>query len=145
MVLIQKWPFFQLSFLGNTGKENVFYDILEQNNAFLGCKNKRFRKSKSWHFFKGFRSKNRHLSNILFWAIYARKMSFTIFYNEKAPFKAIKTRRSKNRKTEIYPKGVKPWFLCKNDHIFNFFFFRQNRRGKYLLRYSKRKKCLSRL
>ena len=50
-------------------------------------------------------------------------MSFTIFYNEKAPFKAIKTRRSKNRKTDIYPKGVKPWFLCKNDHIFNLFFF----------------------
>ena len=45
-------------------------------------------------------------------------MSFTIFYNEKAPFKAIKRRRSKNRKTDIYPK----WFLCKNDHIFNFFF-----------------------
>ena len=49
-------------------------------------------------------------------------MSFTIFYNEKAPFKAIKTRRSKNRKTDIYPKGVKPWFLCKNEHIFKFFF-----------------------
>ena len=30
MVLDQKWPFFQLFFLENIGKENVFYDILEQ-------------------------------------------------------------------------------------------------------------------
>ena len=35
MVLVQKWPFFQLFFLGNVGKENVFYDILERKNAFL--------------------------------------------------------------------------------------------------------------
>ena len=35
LVLVQKWPFFQLSFLGNIDQENVFYDILEQKNAFL--------------------------------------------------------------------------------------------------------------
>ena len=29
MVLVQKWPFFQLFFLGNVGQENVFDDILE--------------------------------------------------------------------------------------------------------------------
>ena len=31
MVLVQKWPFFQVFFLVNIGQENVFYDILEQN------------------------------------------------------------------------------------------------------------------
>ena len=36
MVLVLKWPFFQLFFLGNIGKENVFYDILERKNAILG-------------------------------------------------------------------------------------------------------------
>ena len=30
MVLVQKLQFFQLFFLANIGKENVFYDILEQ-------------------------------------------------------------------------------------------------------------------
>ena len=40
MVLVQKWPFFQLFFLGNIGQENVFYDILERKNAFLGYKKK---------------------------------------------------------------------------------------------------------
>ena len=32
---------------------NVFYDILERKNAFLGYKNKKFKKSKNWHFPKG--------------------------------------------------------------------------------------------
>ena len=53
MVLVQKWPFFQLFFLGNIGREHVFYDILERKNAFLGLKNKKFKKSKNWHFFNG--------------------------------------------------------------------------------------------
>ena len=47
MVLVQKWPFFQLFILGNVGKENVFYDTLERKNAFLGYKNKKFKKSKN--------------------------------------------------------------------------------------------------
>ena len=47
MVLVQKWPFFQLVFLDNIGKENVFYDILERRNVILGYKNKKFKKSKN--------------------------------------------------------------------------------------------------
>ena len=46
MVLVQKLPFFQLFFLGYKRKENVFYDILEQKNAFPSYKNKNFKKSK---------------------------------------------------------------------------------------------------
>ena len=53
MVLVQKWPFFQLFFLGNIDQENVFYDILERKNAFLSYKKKKFKKSKNWHFSKG--------------------------------------------------------------------------------------------
>ena len=53
MVLVQNWPFFHLSFLGNIGQENEFYDILEPKNPFLGYKNKKFKKSKNSHFFKG--------------------------------------------------------------------------------------------
>ena len=38
--------------IGNKGKENVFYDILGRKNAFLSYKNKKFKKSKNWHFSK---------------------------------------------------------------------------------------------
>ena len=37
-----------------------------------------------------------------FKAVQARKMTFTIFYNEKSPFQAIKTRSSKSPKIEIF-------------------------------------------
>ena len=47
MVLVQKWPFLQLFLLGKIGQENVFYDILEQKNAFQGYKNKKFKKPKN--------------------------------------------------------------------------------------------------
>ena len=50
MVFVQKCPFFKLFFLGNIGQENVFYDILERKNAFLGYKKKKFKKSKNWQF-----------------------------------------------------------------------------------------------
>ena len=53
MVLVKKWPFFHVFFLGNRGQENVFYDILERKNAFLGYKNKKFKSRKIEIFQKG--------------------------------------------------------------------------------------------
>ena len=109
MVLVQKCPFFNLFFfLGNIGQENVYYDILERKNAFLGYNNKNFKRSTNCHFSKGvnpwFWSKNGIFSNFFFKAIWAREMSFTIFYDEITLFQAIKTRSSKTRKTDIFPK-----------------------------------------
>ena len=42
-----KMAIFSIFFLGNIGQENVFYDILERKNAFLGYKNNKFKKSKN--------------------------------------------------------------------------------------------------
>ena len=65
-----KMAIFPTFFLGNIGQENVFYDILERKNAFLGYKNKKFKKSKNWNISKGvnpwFWSKNSHFSNFYF-------------------------------------------------------------------------------
>ena len=83
MVLVQKWPFFQLFFLGNIGQENVFDDTLVPKNAFLGYKNKKLTKSKNCHFSKRvnpwFWSKNSEFCNFFLKVIYARKTSVTIF------------------------------------------------------------------
>ena len=51
MVLLQKWPFFQLFFLANLGQENVFYDILKRKNAFLRYKKKEVQKVEKLTFF----------------------------------------------------------------------------------------------
>ena len=52
------------------GQENVFYDIPEGKNAFLGYKNTKLKKSKNWHFCKGvnpwFWSKKGHFSKFFF-------------------------------------------------------------------------------
>ena len=70
MVSVQNWPFFRLFILGNIGQENVFYDVLEGKNAFLGYKSKKFKKSKNCDFLKGVRpwfwSKNGLFSIFLF-------------------------------------------------------------------------------
>ena len=47
MVLVQKWRFLHFLFLGIIGQENVCYDIRERENAFLGYKNKKFKKWKN--------------------------------------------------------------------------------------------------
>ena len=97
MVFVQNWPFFQLFLLGNIEQENVFYDILERKNAFLGYKNKKFKKSKNCHFSKGvnpwFLSKKWpffqlfFLGNIeqgnVFYDILERKNAFLGYKNEK--------------------------------------------------------------
>ena len=70
MVFVKKWQFIQLFFLGNLGRANVFYDILDRKNAFLAYKNKKLKKLKNWHFSKGvnpcFWSKNGHFSKFFF-------------------------------------------------------------------------------
>ena len=97
MVLVQKWPFFQLFFLGNIQQEIVFYDILERKNAFLFYKNKKFKESKNWHFAKGgggvypcvypwFWYKNGHFSNFYFLGnIEQENVSYDIL-ERKEPF-----------------------------------------------------------
>ena len=119
--------FSNLFFKENIGQKNVFYGILERKNALLGYKNKKFKKSKNSHFSKGvnpwFWSKNGHFSNFFFQAIQARKISLTIFQNEKTPFQAIKTRCSKSRKIEVIPKRLTHGF-SPNLAIFPISFFR---------------------
>ena len=52
MLMVQKWPFSKLYFLGNIGHENVCYDTLERKNVFLAYSNKKFQKSKKLRFFQ---------------------------------------------------------------------------------------------
>ena len=148
MVLVQKRPFFQISFLGSKDQQNVFQEILERKNAFVGYKNKKLKKSKIDIILKGlthgFGPKKVIFPIFFSQAIQTSKMSFTIFQNEKMPFQPIKTRSSKSRKIDIFPKGLTHGFGAKMA-IFPTFFFRQYRAGKCLLPYSRTKKCLSSL
>ena len=135
MVLVQKWPFFQFFFLGNIGKENVFYDIQEPKNAFLGYKNNKSKKSKNWHFSKGvnpwFWSKNGLFFNFFFVSNILQENVFYHILERKNVFLSYKNKKSKK------PKNSN-WFWSKNDDFSNFF-FKQYRRWKCLLWYSRTK------
>ena len=96
MVLVQKWPFFQLIFWGNLDQENFFCDILERKNTFLRYKNKKCKEPKNWLFPNGLTHG------------FGPKMAIfpTLFFKE-------------------FRKGkVNRWFWPKNGHFSNFFFLR---------------------
>ena len=126
MVLIQKWPFFQFSFLGDIGKENVFYDILEPKNAFLGYKNKKFKKSKNWNFSKGdnpwFLVQKCPLFRHFFLGAIGQENVFYDILQWKSVFLGYKNKKFKTSKNWHLSKRDNPWFSSKNGHFSNFFF-----------------------
>ena len=112
-------------------------------NASLGYKKKVEEVRKLTFFQKGSPTllvQKQPFFQLFFPAIQAKKMSFTIFQNEKTPSQAIKTRSSKSRKLEIFPKRLTHGFVPKIA-IFPSLFFRQYGLGKYLLRHSRTKKA----
>ena len=74
---------FPSSFGENIGQDNVFYDILERENGFVGYKNKKFKNSKNWYFSKKvsplFRSKMGLFSIFSFLCNKGKENVFTIF------------------------------------------------------------------
>ena len=137
MVLVPKWLFFQLSLLGNIEQENVFYDILERKNAFLGYKNKKFKQSKVWHFPK-----------MAIFPTFLFGKQENVFYDileRKNAFLGYKNKKFKTLKNWHLAKGVNPWFWSKNGRFSNFYFLASIEQKKCLLRYFRTKKRLSRL
>ena len=126
MVLVQKWPFSNFFFLSNIGQENVFYDILEGKIAFLGYKNKSFKKSKNWHFSKGvnpwFWSKNGHFSNFCFSGNIGQENVFYDILERNNAFLGDKNKKFTQSKIWHFSKGVNAWFWSKNGYSSNFFF-----------------------
>ena len=126
MVLVRKWPFLQLFFLGNIREENVFYVMLEQKSVFLGHKNKKFKKSKNWQFSKrltyGFGPKMAIFPLFFFLTNIGQENVFYVILEWKNAFLAIKTRSSKSRKIDIFPNGLTHGLGTKMA-IFPTFFF----------------------
>ena len=126
MFLVQKWPFLKTSFfLGNIGQGNVFCDILELKNTFIDYKNKKFKKSKNWHFSKGvnpwFWSKNGHFSNFFFLGNIGQENVFYDILERKNAFLGYKNKKFKKSNNCHFSQGVNPWFWSKSGHFSNVF------------------------
>ena len=113
-----KMALFPTFFLGNIGQENVFLRYSTSKKTPLQPIKTRSSKTQKIDIFpkgltNGFGPKMDNFPTFFFQAIEASKMSFTIFWNEQRPFKPIKTRSSKSRKIEIFPKGITHGFRRK--------------------------------
>ena len=116
MVLIHKWDLFHVFIFGKIGKKKVFDDILERKMAFIAYKNKEKK-----GFVHGFGQKMGFFPRFHRWQ--------NRHWNKKTPFKAIKTKSSNSRKTDISQKGLTDGFGPEMA-IFEPFLFRQYRPGK---------------
>ena len=92
----------------------MFYDILERKNAFLGYKNKKFKKSKNCYFCKEvnpwFWSKNVHISKLFFLRNRGKENVFYGIPKRKNAFLGYKKKKIKKSKNWPFSKGVNPWF-----------------------------------
>ena len=151
------FPFFFI--LRLVGRENVFYslgkcvyDILQPKKPFLGYKNKKFKKSKTWDFSKGvspwFWVKNWSFFHFIFSGLVGQ---------EKCLLRNSKTRKTLFRLLKEKLTIWENWNFSEN-HGFRQklaifpFFFRTCRQGKCLLyprkmclRYSRTTKSFSKL
>ena len=111
-------------FLGNIDQENVFDNILERKNTFLGYNNMKSKKSENWHFSKGdnlwFWSKNGNFCNFFF-RQYSQRKCFSWYSRTKNSSVDYKNMKSKQSKFSHFSKGVNPWFRSKNGHFSTFF------------------------
>ena len=106
--------FFKLFFLRQYRPWNVFYDILQRKNSFLGYKNKKF-KSRKIHIFtkvfnNGFCPKITIIPTPFFLPIYSRKNFFDDILAQKIAFLGYKNKKFKKSKNWHFSKGVNPSF-----------------------------------
>ena len=124
-MLVQKWPLFELFFLGNIGQENVFYHILERENVFLGYKNKKLKKPKIDIFPQGlthgFGPKMAFFPPFFF-SQYRPGKCVLWYSRTKKHFSRLQEQKFKKSKNWNFSRGVNPWFWSKNGHFSNFFF-----------------------
>ena len=102
-----------------------FTNILERKKVFLSYKNKKFKKSKNWHFSKGvnpwFWSKNGP-TYFVFLANIGQENVFYDIPERKNAFLSYKNNKFKKSKNWHFSKGINPWFWPKNGHFSNFVF-----------------------
>ena len=143
MVFVQKRPFFELFFFQAIQARKMSFMIFQNEKTPFQAIKTRSPKSRKIDIFPkglthGFGQKMAIFPTFIFQEICARKMSFTKFQNEKTPFQAIKTRSSKSRKIDIFPKGLAHGFGLRIA-VFRTFFFRQYRPGNFFYDFLERK------
>ena len=122
MVLVQKWPFFRHFFFQAIQVSKMSFTIFQNEKTPFQAIKTRSSKLRKIDIFPnelthGFGPKLAILAAFFFRQYRPEKCLLTIFYNEKPPFQAIKTRSSK------HISWVNPWFWSKKWPFFQPFCF----------------------
>ena len=124
LVLVEKWRFFHLFFLGNIGQENAFYDILERKNTCLGYKNKKLKVEKLTSFQRG-----EHLVLVEKWRFFhlfflgniGQENAFYDILERKYTCLGYKNKKLKVKKLTSFPRG-EHLVLVQKWPVFQLFF-----------------------
>ena len=114
----QKWPFFPNFFLQPIYAWKMSFTIFQNKKTPLQAIKTKSSKTTNIDIFPNgltncFAPKMAIFPTFFIYAIQARKMSFTIFYNKRMRFQAKTTRSSKSRNIGIFPKGLTHGFGSK--------------------------------
>ena len=155
MVLVKNWQFFSIFILRENSpekcvlnQEKVFYDIVDDRNAFLDNKNKKLKKVEKLEFFQ------RGLSMVLvknwkFFQIFSlgkigQKNVFYDILEGRNAFLDYKNKKLKKSKNRDFSKGVSRWFRAKTGN-FSRFLFQGKQARKVCFTLLQKEKSLSRL
>ena len=121
-----KLAIFSTSFFRQYRPGKCVLRYFRAENAFLGFKNKKFKKSKNWPFPKGvnqwFKSKKGYFSEFFFLDIIGQENVFYDILEQKNAFLGYKNKNIKKSKNWHFSEGVNLWFWSRNCPFFNFFF-----------------------
>ena len=136
MVLVQKWPFFQLFFYSIQATKMSFTIFQKEKTPFQGIKTSSLKARKIDIFPKGltqaFGQKNGHFSNFSVLGNKSRENVFYYILERKNAFLRYKNKKSKQSKNRHFSKGLTHGFGTKMTIFPTSFFFRQQKQGKYL-------------
>ena len=136
-------------FLAKQARKMCFTIFQNEGTPFQALKTRSSKSPKNCHFSNGvnpwFWSKNSHCFNVFWRGKTGHENVFQEILARRNTFLGFTNKEFKTSKNCHFSKRVNPWFWSKNVHFFNFFFFRQNRPGKCVLRYFRTKTRLSRL
>ena len=130
MVFVKNLQFFHVFIFHKISQQNVFDVILESKKCFKTIiKNRKLKKSKNQDFSKGVLYFRQNRPGKCVWPL-----------ERKKAFLHSKITKLKNLKVWYFSKGVGPWFWSKTLNFLHLFFFKKNRPGKCVWRYSRKEK-----
>ena len=125
MVLVQKWPFFQVFFQAIQARKTSFMILQEEETPFKAIKTRTLKSRKICIFPKGLThgfGPKMAICQLFLLGNVRHQIVFYDILERKNAFLGYKNKKSKKSKNLHYSKRVNPWVWSKNGHILKFFF-----------------------